>query len=70
VQADRNPSLGDDEHESDLPNHLRGSKIATAPPDTGELAIKDYALSEALHVLKGLALARRSTGPAATPSVH
>jgi len=70
VQADRNPSLDDDEHESDLPNHLRGSKIAAAPPDTGELAIKDYALSEALHVLKGLALARRSTGPAATPSVH
>ena len=71
VQADRNPSLGDDEHESDLPNHLRGSKIATAPPDTGELAIKDYALSEALHVLKGLALARRVTRPAsASTSVH
>jgi carboxyl-terminal processing protease len=71
VQADRNPSLGDDEHESDLPNHLRASKIATAPPDTGELAIKDYALSEALHVLKGLALARRVTRPAsASTSVH
>src|SRR5690348_16388242 len=70
VQADRNPSLDDDEHESDLPNHLRGSKIATAPPDTGELAIKDYALSEALHVLKGLALARRSTSAAATSGVH
>jgi carboxyl-terminal processing protease len=71
VQADRNPSLDDDEHESDLPNHLRGSKIAAAPPDTGELAIKDYALSEALHVLKGLALARRVTRPAsASTSVH
>ena len=70
VQADRNPSLDDDEHESDLPNHLRGNTVAAAPPDAGELAIKDYALLEALHVLKGLTLARRSTEPAATSSVH
>jgi hypothetical protein len=68
VQADRNPSLDDDEHESDLPNHLRGSKIAAAPPDTGELAIKDYALSEALHVLQGLAMARHA--PAGASSAH
>jgi carboxyl-terminal processing protease len=59
VQANRNPSLDDDEHESDLPNHLSGSPAAAVNPDTGELAIKDYALSEALHVLKGLALAHR-----------
>ena len=70
VQADRNPSLGDDEHEGDLPNHLPGSKATAASPDTGELAIKDYALSEALHVLKGLALTRSTGAPAPTASVH
>lgn len=69
VQADRNPTLGDDEHEGDLPNHLAGSKVAAAP-DTGELAIKDYALSEALHVLKGLALARHTTAPAPVSDTH
>jgi len=69
VQVDRNPSLGDDEHESDLPNHLPGSKATTAS-ETGELAIKDYALSEALHVLKGLALTRSTGAPAPTASVH
>ena len=71
VAANRTPSFDDDEHEGDLPNHLVGSKAAAAAPDIGELAIKDYALSEALHVLQGLALARQPAAPAApSPSVH
>ena len=69
VQADRNPSIGGDEHESDLPNHLAGS-TAAATPDTGELAIRDYALSEALHVLKGLALVRHAKTPTPAPAGH
>lgn len=70
VEADHNPALVvDDEHESDLPNHLAGSQAA-ATPDTGELALQDYALSEALHVLKGIAVARRANAPAATSSTH
>jgi carboxyl-terminal processing protease len=64
VAADRNPVLEDDEHESDLPNHLAGDQAATQDGDAGNLAIKDYALSEALHVLKGLALARNVAAPA------
>ncbi|MGH8190666.1 MAG: S41 family peptidase [Rhodanobacteraceae bacterium] len=60
VEANRNPSLDDDEHESDLPNHLAGSPVTPANPDTGDLAIQDYALSEALHVLEGLAMARHA----------
>jgi len=72
VAANRNPSLDDDEHEGDLPNHLSGSEAAAANLDAGDLATQDYALSEALHVLKGLALARRhaATPPAAASSVH
>ena len=70
VQANANPSLDNEEHESDLPNHLPGSPVAKSAPDAGELAIKDYALSEALHVLKGLALTRRPTSAAATSGVH
>ena len=66
VAADRNPSPEDDEHESDLPNHLAGDQAATQDTDAGNLAIKDYALSEALHVLKGVALARNATSPAAS----
>ena len=69
VAADRNPSLDDDEHESDLPNHLAGNQAASSDTDAGELAMKDYALSEALHVLKGLALARNSA-PANASSTH
>ncbi|HEY8229017.1 MAG TPA: S41 family peptidase [Rhodanobacteraceae bacterium] len=65
VAADRNPSLDDDEHESDLPNHLAGNQTAPTDADAGDLAVKDYALSEALHVLKGLALVR---GTAAKPA--
>ena len=68
VSANRNPSLDDDEHEGDLPNHLAGSPSENASPDTGELAVQDYALAEALHVLKGLALARHAAA-APTPAV-
>ncbi|HEX6614083.1 MAG TPA: S41 family peptidase [Rhodanobacteraceae bacterium] len=59
----------DDEHESDLPNHLQGNTPAVdtaAAADAGKLAESDYALSEALHVLKGLALAH----PVATPAFN
>ncbi len=63
-------AIGDDEHESDLPNHLAGNSPidddTAATADAGKLAVDDYALSEALHVLKGLALARPARGvPAA-----
>ncbi len=68
VAADRSPSLDDDEHESDLPNHLAGSQTASHDADAGNLAVKDYALSEALHVLEGLALARPGAQPAAAAS--
>jgi carboxyl-terminal processing protease len=68
VQDDRDASLIDDEHEGDLPNHLSGSEAAAANPDTDELAIRDYALSEALHVLQGLAMARHA--PAGASSAH
>jgi carboxyl-terminal processing protease len=72
VAANRNPSLDDDEHEGDLPNHLSGSPTENANHDAGDLAVQDYALSEALHVLKGLALARQAAAqPAvATSSAH
>jgi carboxyl-terminal processing protease len=59
----------DDEHESDLPNHLQGNTPVvedTGAAEAGKLAEDDYALSEALHVLKGLALARPVNAPAAT----
>lgn len=69
VAADRNPSLDDDEHESDLPHHLAGNQTASTDADAGDLAVQDYALSEALHVLKGLALARNATVPASS-STH
>lgn len=68
VQDDRDASLVDDEHEGDLPNHLSGSEASASNPDTGELAIKDYALSEALHVLQGLAMTRHA--PASASSTH
>ena len=60
VEDDREASPFDDEHEGDLPNHLAGSQAAAANPDTGKLAVQDYALSEALHVLQGLAMARHA----------
>lgn len=48
--------------EADLPNHLQGSPRILATPTelASSLAIDDYALSEALHVLKGMAIARRA----------
>lgn len=64
VEADRDPELDDDEHESDLPNHLAGTHAAVTDADAGDLAVRDYALSEALHVLKGLALERHPAAPA------
>lgn len=49
--------------EADLPNHLVNEKGASddkgSADDDGKLAIEDYALSQALNVLKGLALGRR-----------
>lgn len=66
VQDNRSPSLADDEHESDLPNHLAGSPVPASSTGTGELAQKDYALSEALHVLEGMALTRHPTPARAT----
>jgi carboxyl-terminal processing protease len=68
VKADRKAEIIDDEHEGDLPNHLAGTEAATANPDAGDLAIQDYALSEALHVLQGLAMARHV--PAGASSAH
>ncbi|MGH8212233.1 MAG: S41 family peptidase [Rhodanobacteraceae bacterium] len=59
-------AIGDDEHESDLPNHLAGNVPVdddlAETADAGKLAVDDYALSEALHVLKGLALVHPARG--------
>ncbi|TCV96095.1 S41A family C-terminal processing peptidase-3 [Luteibacter rhizovicinus] len=48
--------------EADLPNHLVNEKAGadeqSANDDEGKLAIEDYALSQALNVLKGMALNR------------
>jgi len=59
-------AIDDDEHESDLPNHLAGNSPVdddtAATTDAGKLAVDDYALSEALHVLKGLALVHPARG--------
>ncbi|HEV7776445.1 MAG TPA: peptidase S41, partial [Luteibacter sp.] len=48
--------------EADLPNHLVNEKAnaddKTSADDDGKLAIQDYALSQALNVLKGLSLNR------------
>lgn len=50
--------------EADLPNHLVNEKASaddkSAADDDGKLAKQDYALSQALNVLKGLALGRSS----------
>ncbi|MEO6969232.1 MAG: S41 family peptidase [Rhodanobacteraceae bacterium] len=61
----------DDEHESDLPNHLQGTAVAgaSAASDAGKLAVDDYALSEALHLLKGLALAKPPARSASATAV-
>jgi carboxyl-terminal processing protease len=51
--------------EADLPNHLVNEKASAdekgAADDDGKLATQDYALSQALNVLKGLALGRAAT---------
>jgi carboxyl-terminal processing protease len=70
VAADRGPSLDGDEHEGDLPHHLSGSQAAASNPDAGDLAVRDYALSEALHMLQGLALVRHATAAQPTPGAH
>lgn len=64
VHADSAPALADAAHEGDLPNHLAGTHVAQADADAGDLAIQDYALSEALHVLEGMALQHRAAPPA------
>ncbi|WP_426285770.1 S41 family peptidase [Luteibacter sp. E-22] len=51
--------------EADLPNHLVNEKAAAddknTTDDDGKLAIEDYALSQALNVLKGMALNRQAS---------
>lgn len=58
AKSDTPPSLIGSE--ADLPNHLVNEKASadakTSADDEGKLAIEDYALSQALNVLKGLAL--------------
>ncbi len=56
--------------EADLPNHLanENAKTRTNIDDDGsaadgKLATSDYALSQALNVLKGLALRQRANTP-------
>ncbi|HET8897681.1 MAG TPA: S41 family peptidase [Rhodanobacteraceae bacterium] len=46
--------------EADLPNHLSATDTspAAASKTPGALALDDYALSEALHVLKGMVISR------------
>jgi carboxyl-terminal processing protease len=73
-KADSPPSLISSE--ADLPNHLANEDGAAGhdidndgSAENAKLATQDYALSQALNVLKGLALNR--TAPAATvPSKH
>ncbi len=76
-KADSAPSLISSE--ADLPNHLAnedGTKLGKDIDNDGsaenaKLATQDYALSQALNVLKGLALNRSTYGsPAAVPSKH
>ncbi|NII12209.1 S41 family peptidase [Oleiagrimonas sp. C23AA] len=70
-QADHAPQLIGSE--SDLPNHLAnehpGKKAARTGND-GKLAERDYALSEALNVLKGLSLAQRPPAGLPAPAVQ
>ncbi len=66
VRLDRGPQLI--QREADLPNHLAGDASAgSAQGGEGKLAGDDYWLSEALHVVQGLAVARAAVArPAAT----
>jgi carboxyl-terminal processing protease len=65
-KADR--ATGPVNFESDLPHHLANEKAATAHADTADeearLATQDYALSQALNVLKGMSLNRGAAKPA------
>ena len=74
-KADAAPSLVSSE--ADLPNHLANedSKLGKDIDNDGsaenaKLATQDYALSQALNVLKGLALNRASYGPPPAPTNH
>ena len=67
-ESDRGPVLISSE--ADLPNHLanENAKAGTNIDDDGsaadgKLATSDYALSQALNVLKGLALGQRASTP-------
>jgi carboxyl-terminal processing protease len=67
-ESDRGPVLISSE--ADLPNHLanENAKAGTNIDDDGsaadgKLATSDYALSQALNVLKGLALRQRASTP-------
>jgi len=56
--------------ERDLPNHLKGENEDSDAKPGKRADTDDYALSEAVNVLKGLALARKPapvTGNAAAP---
>ena len=67
VKLDQGPQLT--QREADLPNHLAGDKPAgSAEGGEGKLAGDDYWLSEALHVVQGLAVARAAT--AAQPATR
>jgi len=52
--------------ERDLPNHLKGENELSAARANARANTDDYALTEAVNVLKGLAAARRAA-PAQTP---
>jgi carboxyl-terminal processing protease len=64
--ADR--ATGPVNFESDLPHHLANEKAVTSHGDTADeeakLATQDFALSQALNVLKGMSLNRAAVKPA------
>jgi len=51
--------------ERDLPNHLKGENEIADSKASARANTDDYALTEAMNVLKGLALARKPAAPAA-----
>ena len=65
-KADR--ATGPVNFESDLPHHLANEKAVTSHGDTADeeakLATQDFALSQALNVLKGMSLNRAAVKPA------
>ncbi len=50
--------------ERDLPNHLKGENEGGDAKSSARANTDDYALTEAINVLKGLALARKPAVPA------